>query len=106
MPGRNGPRKRNGANLRADGPQPVEASPRDEPHGTALVPFYGAPVIAPGIQAYRRGDIILYTVRGEPREVLELMGQLDQQGVGEVVALISHQAGEPAPPAGDEPVAE
>jgi hypothetical protein len=74
----------------------------DRPHGGALVPFYGVPGINPGIQAFRRGDIILYTVRGEPKEVLELMGHLDRQGVGEVVALISHHAGEP-PAAPQEP---
>ena len=44
-----------------------------------------------GIQAFRRGDMILYTVRGEPDEVQELVGELNKRGVDEVVALISHQ---------------
>jgi len=56
----------------------------------ALVPIYGSPDIAKGIQAYRRGDAILYTVRGEPRLVRELMGELDKHGVDEVIALITH----------------
>jgi hypothetical protein len=71
-----------------------------EPQAGSLVPFYGIPGIAPGIQAFRRGNVILYTVRGEPQEVLKLMGQLDEQGVGEVVALISHEAQEEPPEQG------
>lgn len=76
--------------------EPVEV---DEPseieaHAVSLVPLQGAPAIVPGIQAFRRGDVILYTVRGEPAEVQELMGKLSDDNVGEVVALISHQAGD------------
>ena len=70
-------------------------STAEEAQGGSLVPLYGTSSIMRGIQAYRRGDLILYTIRGEPRDVLELMGQLDKQGVGEVVALIRHQAPEP-----------
>ena len=57
-----------------------------------LMPIDGVTSIVRGIQAFRRGDLILYTVRGEPSEVQELMGQLDRRGVGEVIALIRHQA--------------
>ena len=67
----------------------------NEPEPGSLVPLYGAPGIVPGIQAFRRGDFILYTIRGEPKKVQELMGQLDKQGVGEVIALIRHPAPEP-----------
>jgi len=67
------------------------------------VPIHGAPIAPPGIQAFRRGDFILYTVRGEPAKVLELMGQLDRQGVGEVVALISHHAQQRAVPEAEDP---
>jgi len=72
----------------------------------ALVPMYGGTGVTRGIQAFRSGDIILYTVRGEPDEVRELMGQLEQQGVGEVIALIRHAApdaeAEDAPGSGQE----
>jgi hypothetical protein len=81
--GRDGSRKKN--------QEAVEAREL-QAQGGALVPFYGVPGVTPGIQAFRRGNIILYTVRGEPKEVQALIGQLDQQGVGEVVALISHRA--------------
>jgi len=84
----------------ANKPDDIEESPQPEetPPGP-LVPIYGGPDIVPGIQAFRRGDIVLYTVRGEPREVQELMSRLDKEQVGEVIALISHHAR-------DEPVAE
>ena len=85
----------------APGPKRQRKDPKIPPpdeEGTessgALVPAFGGPAIVPGTQAFRRDNIILYTVRGEPRQVLELMGRLDQEGVGEVVALISHQAAE------------
>ncbi len=58
----------------------------------SLVPVYAGRDIARGVQAYRRGNVILYTVRGEPREVQELVGELDKDGVEEVVALISHRS--------------
>jgi len=66
----------------------------DDASTGALVPLYGGTDIVPGIQAFRRGDMVLYSVRGEPNEVLELMAELDRQGVGEVVAFISHRAAE------------
>jgi hypothetical protein len=74
--------------------EPVEADESSEiaAHAVSLVPIKGAPAIVPGIQAFRRGDLILYTVRGEPAEVQELMARLSEDNVGEVVALISHQA--------------
>jgi hypothetical protein len=84
--GRNSSRKKN--------QETVQAHER-QAQGGALVPFYGVPGITTGIQAFRRGNVILYTVRGEPKEVQALIGQLDQQGGGEVVALISHRADPP-----------
>jgi hypothetical protein len=79
----------------------------DEAHAGALVPVYGGTEIVPGIQAFRRGNAILYTVRGEPREVQELMSQLDEAGVDEVIALISHEAqDELAEPDEDTPPAD
>lgn len=87
-------------------PEDIDESPREEetPPGP-LVPIYGGPDIVPGIQAFRRGDIVLYTVRGEPRKVQELMGQLDRDQVGEVIALISHHA-QDEPPAEEDAEAE
>ncbi|MHC4479430.1 MAG: hypothetical protein ACYS8K_06455 [Planctomycetota bacterium] len=82
----------------SDRPQSPIADDETEGRGGSLVPFYGVPGISPGLQAFRRGEMILYTVRGEPAKVVELMGKLDQQGVGEVVALISHRAEERIPP--------
>lgn len=61
---------------------------------SSLVPVYAGRDISRGIQAYRRGNVILYTVRGEPSEVLELVGELDKHGVDEVVALITHRSEE------------
>ncbi len=49
----------------------------------ALVPVYSPLDVKRGIEAYRRGDVILYTVRGEPREVQALIGELDRRGVQE-----------------------
>ena len=77
---------------------PAAESPSAEAPPGPLVPIVGAPAIVPGIQAFRRGDVVLYTVRGEPRQVQELMGQLDKERVGEVVALISHHAQDDPPP--------
>jgi len=74
--------------------KPTEEAPREGAAGP-LVPLYSPGDIVPGIQAFRRGDAILYTVRGEPAEALELMDQLAEEGVDEVVALISHRALEP-----------
>jgi hypothetical protein len=78
-------------------PEESSQSPLEEARPGPLVPIEGGPPIMPGIQAFRRGDIVLYTVRGEPREVQELMGQLDREQVGEVIALISHHAQDEPP---------
>ncbi len=71
--------------------------PIDESQPGPLVPIYGGSDIVPGIQAFRRGNMILYSVRGEPDVVKELMGQLHKDGVEEVVAFISHhtESGQP-----------
>ncbi len=77
--------------------EPVPEGPEQPPEGElkgALVPFYGIPTIPEGVQAFRRGNVILYTVRGEPGQVQDLMGRLNKEGVDEVVALISHEAGQ------------
>lgn len=66
-----------------------EGQHAQDPKG--LVPMYAGRDVDRGIQAFRRGDMILYTVRGEPHEVQELVGELNKKGVNEVVALISHQ---------------
>lgn len=58
-------------------------------HGGPLVPFHHG--VMQGIQAFRQGQLILYTVRGEPKEVQELISQLDADGVDEVIAMISHE---------------
>ncbi len=78
-------------------PEENGGSPSAEAPAGPLVPIEGGPPIVPGIQAFRRGDIVLYTVRGEPSEVQELMGQLDKEQVGEVIALISHHAQDEPP---------
>lgn len=77
-------------------PEQADSTTEEEDQPGSLVPLYGGAIV-PGIQAFRRGDIILYTIRGEPKEVLELVGQLDKQGVREVVALISHPAQDEEP---------
>jgi len=46
-----------------------------------------------GIQGFRRGDAVFYTVRGEPDEVSKLMQELKKWGVPEVIALVRHRAG-------------
>jgi len=58
----------------------------------ALVPLYSPLDVTWGIQAYRRGDMVLYTIRGEPKKVEQLVRELDRRGVSEVVALVSHRA--------------
>lgn len=58
----------------------------------SLVPMYSPLAVTQGIQAFRRGDMILYTVRGEPEQVIELIGELSRRGVRDVVALVSHQS--------------
>ena len=61
-----------------------------------LVPVYAGLDIVKGIQAFRRGDIILYTIHGEPEQVRKLIGELENRQVGEVIALISHRASDAA----------
>ena len=58
-------------------------TPTDSAAG-ALVPIDDS--VVKGIQAWRRGDAILYTVRGEPREVGELILELEGQGIDEIIA--------------------
>lgn len=78
-----------------------ESPPQDlTASNQALVPIEHHADIVEGVQAYRRGDMIFYTVRGEPAVVKKLMGELSRSGVGQVVALISHPAAKPD----DEPV--
>ncbi len=72
-------------------PEQKDNDPTDQSQPGPLVPIYGGSEIVPGIQAFRRGDMILYSVRGEPEVVRELMGQLHKEGVEEVVAFISHR---------------
>ena len=62
-----------------------------EPQHGALVPSYSPLEVIAGVRAYRRGDFILYTIKGEPAKVLELVGELDRRGVNEVIALVSHR---------------
>lgn len=56
------------------------------------MPVYSPLDVARGIKAYRRGGTILYTVRGEPDEVMELIDELKGRGVDEIVALVSHRS--------------
>ena len=74
----------------ADSEDPKSDEKDQAPKGS-LVPLYSPLDVSRGIQAYRRGDVILYTVRGEPRKVQELIGELDRRGVSELVALVSHR---------------
>ena len=82
-------------------PNEPPEEPQDDSTRGALVPTYGVSAIVPGMQAFRRDNVIFYTVRGEPQKVQELMGMLDREGVGEVVALISHQADDTLEEAGE-----
>lgn len=79
----------------ASEPDERAADGAGEPHAGALIPLSSG--VARGIQAFRRGEAILYTVRGEPAKVQELISQLDKQGVDELIALISHRSPEPLP---------
>ena len=63
----------------------------EESEEVSLAPLYSPLDVSKGLQAYRRGEAILYTVRGEPAKVQELIDALDDQGVNEVVALVSHR---------------
>lgn len=83
-------------------PEETNEPPSAQSPPGPLVPIVGVPAIVPGIQAFRRGNVVLYTVRGEPRQVLELMGRLDKERIGEVVALISHHAQDEPPPEPEE----
>ncbi len=64
----------------------------EEVSEVSLVPLYSPLDVPRGMQAHRRGDVILYTVRGEPEKVRELINELDGRGVKELVALVSHRA--------------
>lgn len=72
-----------------------QPEPEDQERNVSLVPLYSPLDVSKGLQAFRRGDMILYTVRGEPEKVQELIRELDGKGVNEVVALVSHPAQEP-----------
>jgi len=63
----------------------------EEPRGGSLAPLYSRTDIVPGVQAVRRGNMILYSVRGEPAVVQELIGRLNREGIKEIVAFISHR---------------
>ncbi len=63
----------------------------DESSGVSLVPLYSPLDVSKGLQAYRRENVILYTVRGEPSKIQELIDELDGRGVNDVVALVSHR---------------
>jgi hypothetical protein len=82
--------------------QPRQPSLPPEEH--SLVPLYSPLDVSRGLRGYRRGNMILYTVRGRPDEVMDLIDELKGRGVGEIVALVSHRAGdadEDEPPAED-----
>jgi len=79
-------------------PEDNDKNPVDEERPGPLVPLYGGRDIVPGIQAFRHGSAILYSVRGEPELVRELMGKLDEDGVDEVLAFISHRTERAIPP--------
>jgi len=70
-----------------ENPKPEE---RQQDANVSLVPMYSPLDVTKGLQAYRRGDVILYTIRGAPGKVQELIGELDNRGVKELVALVSH----------------
>lgn len=73
----------------------AQPQPATNNQNVSLVPLYSPLDVSKGLQAYRRGEMILYTVRGEPSKVQELISELDGQGVNEVVALVSHHADQP-----------
>lgn len=73
----------------------VQSQTEANEQNVSLVPLYSPLDVAKGLQAYRRGEMILYTVRGEPEKVQELISELDGRGVNEVVALVSHHADQP-----------
>lgn len=58
----------------------------------SLVPLYSPLDVSRGLQAYRRGNVVLYTVRGEPAKIMELIEELDSHGINEIVALVSHRS--------------
>jgi hypothetical protein len=86
-----------------------DEQPRNDEEGAegferALVPIHSPIDVSRGIQAFRRGEMILYTVRGEPEQVKELISELDKRGVNEIVAFVSHRRGDAKPL--EEPPAE
>ncbi len=78
-------------------PEQEDAQPplENNDQNVSLVPLYSPLDVSKGLQAYRRGDMILYTVRGKPEKVQELISELDGRGVNEVVALVSHHSDQP-----------
>jgi hypothetical protein len=78
------PKKNNSTNHNEEN-QPQESE-------VSLVPLYSPLDVTKGIQAYRRGDMILYTIKGEPEKVQELIGELNNTGVDELVAFVSHRS--------------
>lgn len=64
----------------------------EEENEVSLVPLYSPLDVSRGLQAYRRGDAIIYTIRAEPSKVQELMDELGDRGINEVIALVSHRA--------------
>ncbi len=75
-------------------PKKEEEKIEDEGSEVSLVPLYSPLDVSRGLKAYRRGDVILYTVRGEPSKIQELINELDGRGVSEVIALVSHRTGD------------
>jgi hypothetical protein len=76
--------------MKRDKDKETDESGAAEAH--TLAPMVQRGDIASGIQAFRRGEMVIYTVRGDPETVRELMSELERQGVGPVVALVSHPA--------------
>ncbi len=71
---------------------PPENNDAEQEHPHSLVPMSSPFDATRGIRAYRRGPTIVYTVRGEPDEVMELIGELKGRGVREIGAFVFHQA--------------
>ncbi|MDP6438782.1 MAG: hypothetical protein QGH74_04020 [Candidatus Brocadiia bacterium] len=76
---------------------PPENNDAEQEHPHSLVPTYLPFDAVRGIRAYRRGPTIVYTVRGEPDEVLALIGELKGRGVREIGALVFHHSDDQEP---------
>lgn len=70
------------------------STPEKQETGPAPMPLYGG--VVDGIQAYRRGEDVVYSVQGRPEDVRQLLDLLERDGVEDVVALISHRPPEEA----------